>query len=109
MDESHLDVGAELKFRAEGPYTKKLIQTERSIVMIVCLEPGQVIPAHSHVSREAFVYGLQGAVRLTPGDGPAEIRPGELRFYDGTSSISPRNVGDERAAFLVTLVRKKHA
>jgi hypothetical protein len=52
---------------------------------------------------------LQGAVRLTPGDGPAEIRPGELRFYDGTSSISPRNVGDERAAFLVTLVRKKHA
>lgn len=109
MQDLHLTVADELHFRPEGPYTRKLVQTERTIVMVVCLEPGQVIPPHSHVSREAFVYGLQGDVRFTPGDGPSEVTAGELRFYDGASAISPRNVGAEPAAFLVTLVRKKHA
>jgi quercetin dioxygenase-like cupin family protein len=102
-----LAVESEVRFRAEGPYTKKLVQTERTIVMIVCLEPGQVIPPHSHVSREAFVHCLRGSVRFTPGEGPPEVGAGEMRFYDGASEISPRNVGDDRAVFLVTLVRKK--
>ena len=107
MKDRPLAVDSEIRFRAEGPYTKKLVQTERTIVMIVCLEPGQVIPPHSHVSREAFVHCLQGRVRFTPGAGDAEVAAGEMRFYDGASAISPRNVGDDRAVFLVTLVRKK--
>jgi len=107
--EPHLSIADEIHFRAEGPYTRKLVQTERTIVMIVCLEPGQVIPPHSHEKREAYVHCLQGEVRFTPGEGPAEIRAGEVRLYDGASAISPRNVGTERAAFLVTLVRKKHS
>ena len=105
----HLKITDELKFRESSPYTKKLVQTERTIVMVVCLEPGQVIPPHSHTSREAFVYCLQGEVRFTPGAGSAEVHAGEMRFYDGAVEISPRNVGTGRAAFLVTLVRKKHA
>jgi len=99
----------ELRFESDSPYTKKLFQTERSIVMIVCLEPGQVIPPHSHEKREAFVFGLMGEVRFAPGEGPAELRANEMRFYDGAAEISPRNAGDDRAAFLVTLVRKKDA
>ncbi len=105
----HLNVRDAMQFRDGAPYTKKLVQTERSIVMIVCLRPGQFIPPHSHASREAFVQALEGEVRFTPGEGPAEIRPGEMRFYDGASAISPRNVGPTNASFLVTLVRKKHA
>jgi len=105
----HLSVRDAMQFRDGAPYTKKLVQTERSIVMIVCLRPGQFIPPHSHTSREAFVQALEGEVRFTPGEGPAEIRPGEMRFYDGAAAISPRNVGSTNASFLVTLVRKKHA
>ena len=97
----------EVRFREDAPYTKKLFQTERSIVMIVCLEPGQIIPAHSHAAREAWVHCLQGAVRFTPGPGDAEIKAGEIRFYDGATAIAPQNTGKERAVFLVTLVRKK--
>lgn len=104
-----LSIQGEIRFRPDGPYTKKLIETERSIVMIVCLEPGQVIPPHSHERREAFVHCLEGEVRFTPGAGPAEVRSGEMRFYDGAKAISPRNTGKGRAAFLVTLVRKKHS
>ena len=103
----NLDLDGELRFESEAPYTKKLYQTERSIVMVVCLEPGQVIPPHSHENREAFVFCLMGEVRFTPGEGPAEVHENEMRFYDGASAISPRNVGEGRAAFLVTLVRKK--
>ena len=109
-DDLRLDVlRDEIKFRDAGPYTKKLVTTERTIVMVVCLEPGQLIPPHSHTNREAFVYCLQGQVRFTPGEGEAEVGPGELRFYDGATAISPRCIGDEPAAFVVTLVRKKHA
>ena len=108
-NDDRLTLTDELRFRTESPYTRKLFQTERTIVMIVCLEPGQVIPSHSHENREAFVHCLMGEVRFTPGEGPAEIREGEMRFYDGAAEISPRNAGDGRAAFLVTLVRKKHA
>ena len=104
-----LDLVGELRYQSDSPYTKKLYQTERSIVMVVCLEPGQMIPPHSHENREAFVVCLEGEVRFTPGEGPAEVKRNEMRFYDGASAISPRNVGSERAAFLVTLVRKKHA
>jgi quercetin dioxygenase-like cupin family protein len=96
-----------LQTRDEGPYTQKLFQTERTIVMAVCLAPGQWIPPHSHENREAFVHCLEGEVRFTPGEGPAEIAAGELRFYDGAAEISPRNVGPGIASFLVTLVRKR--
>jgi quercetin dioxygenase-like cupin family protein len=102
-----LRIDDEIRYRDEGPYTKKLLQTERSIVMIVCLKPGQVIPPHSHERREAWVYCLRGEVRFTPGKGATETRAGEMRFYDGATAISPRNSGTEDAAFLVTLVRKK--
>jgi quercetin dioxygenase-like cupin family protein len=104
-----LAISDEVHFRAEGPYTKKLVQTERTILMIVCLRPGQVIPPHGHAKREAFVHVLQGAVRFTPGEGETEMRAGEVRLYDGAETVSPRNTGDEDAVFLVTLVRKKYA
>ena len=102
-----LRIDSEIRYRDEGPYTKKLFQTERSIVMIVCLKPGQVIPPHSHERREAWVFCLRGKLRFTPGEGGKEISAGEMRFYDGATAISPRNSGSEDAAFLVTLVRKK--
>ncbi len=102
-----LNVRDEIRYRDEGPTTRKLIQTERTILMIVCLKPGQVIPPHSHDRREAFVHCLEGEVRFTPGSGPAEIQAGEVRFYDGAKAISPRNTGTKPAAFLVTLVRKR--
>ena len=98
-----------IRYRDDAPYTRKLIQTDRTILMIVCLRPGQVIPPHSHERREAFVHALEGEVRFTPGEGPAEVRAGEVRFYDGATAISPRNTGRTPAAFLVTLVRKRDA
>ena len=105
----YLHVLDEIRYRDDAPFTKKLFQTERTIVMIVCLRPGQMIPAHSHASREAWVHCLKGEVCFTPGKEETEARPGDMRFYDGATAIAPQNTGSEDAAFLVTLVRKKHA
>lgn len=96
-----------IEFRKDGPVTKKLEETDRTIVTLVCLEPGQALAPFTHRRREAFVYVLQGAVRVTPGAGPAELSAGELASYDGSKPAGPSNPGRERAAFLVTLVRKK--
>ena len=96
-----------VEFNDEGPVTKKLLDTDRSTVTLVCLKPGQSLSPFTHRRREAIVYCIQGGVRVTPGDGPTELRTGDLAFYDGTKKAGPGNYGDEDAAFLVTLVRKK--
>lgn len=96
-----------LEFRDDGPVTRKVTETDRAIHTLVCLRPGQAMPPFTHRRREAFVYCLQGAVRITPGPGEAELKAGDLAFYDGTREAGPSNPGKEDAAFLVTLVRKK--
>ena len=96
-----------LEFKDDGPVTRKLIETDRTIVTLVCLKPGQAIPPFTHKRREAFVTCMRGSVRITPGVGPAQLKAGDIAFYDGTQPASPSNPGSEDAAFLVTLVRKK--
>ncbi len=96
-----------MDFRDDGPVTQKIIETDRSIVTLVCLKPGQALTPFTHRRREAIVYCLEGAVRVTPGDGDAELSQGDIGFYDGSMPAGPSNPGTENAAFLVTLVRKK--
>jgi quercetin dioxygenase-like cupin family protein len=102
-------VPALYEFRADGPVTKKILETDRTIVTLVCLAPGQAIPPFTHRRREAFVHVLAGSVRVTPGPGAPELLAGDLAHYDGSLPASPSNPGSENAAFLVTLVRKRGA
>ena len=103
----HKSVRDLLEFRDDGPVTRKVAETDRAIWTLVCLRPGQALQPFTHRRREAFVYCLQGGVRITPGEGPIELREGDLATYDGSEPAGPSNPGTEDAAFLVTLVRKK--
>jgi quercetin dioxygenase-like cupin family protein len=96
-----------IAFRADGPVTRKLLETDRSIVTLVCLRPGQALAPFTHRRREAIVYCLRGGVRITPGAGPVELHAGDLAFYDGSKPAGPGNPGEDDAAFIVTLVRKR--
>lgn len=96
-----------IEYSSDGPVTRKVLETERTIVTLVCLEPGQKIPPFTHRRREAVVHVLDGQVRITPDEGPAELAAGQLAFYDGSVPAGPSNPGSGNAAFLVTLVRKK--
>ena len=100
-------VASQMEFSDEGPVTKKVTETDRAIWTLVCLRPGQAMPPFTHRRREAFVYCLQGQVRVTPGEGEAELSAGDLAFYDGSKEAGPSNPGSEDAALLVNLVRKK--
>jgi quercetin dioxygenase-like cupin family protein len=100
-------VASQIEFSTAGPVTKKLLVTDRTILVLVCLKPGQALAPFTHRRREAIVYCLRGQVRVTPGEGPAELCAGDVAFYDGTEKAGPGNYFDEDAAFIVTLVRKK--
>ena len=106
MDAPH-SVASQIEFSDAGPVTKKLLDTDRTILTLVCLKPGQSLVPFTHRRREAIVYCLQGGVRITPGEGPAELHAGDVAFYDGSEKAGPGNYGDDDAAFIVTLVRKK--
>ena len=103
----HTSVASLMEFTDEGPVTKKVTETDRAIWTLVCLQPGQAIPRFTHRRREAFVYCLMGNVRITPGEGEAELAEGDLAFYDGSKEAGPSNPGRGNAALIVTLVRKK--
>jgi quercetin dioxygenase-like cupin family protein len=96
-----------LEFRDDGPVTKKVHETDRTIVTLVCLKPGQSLAPFTHRRREAVVHVIQGSVRVTPGLGAAELESGDVAFYDGSRPAGPSNPGHENAAFVVTLVRKR--
>ena len=96
-----------MRFDDAGPVTQKVMETDRTIVTLVCLRPGQALSPFTHRRREAFVHCLKGQVRITPGGGPGELAAGDIAFYDGTKPAGPANAGEDDAAFLVTLVRKK--
>ena len=100
-------VASQIEFRDSGPVTKKLLHTDRTTLTLVCLKPGQSLAPFTHRRREAIVYCLQGEVRITPGEGPAELSTGDLAFYDGSKKAGPGNYSGADTAFIVTLVRKK--
>ena len=106
MDAPH-SVASQIEFSDAGPVTKKLLDTDRTILTLVCLQPGQALAPFTHRRREAIVYCLEGQVRITPGEGPSELRAGDVAFYDGSQKAGPGNYSDANAAFIVTLVRKK--
>jgi quercetin dioxygenase-like cupin family protein len=108
MERDNVAIERLMEFRDDGPVTKKVAETDRTIVTLVCLKPGQSIPPFTHRRREAFVYVLKGAVRVTPGKGPAELEAGDLHHYDGSVPAGPSNPSSSNSAFLVTLVRKKN-
>ncbi len=100
-------VESQIEFSDDGPITRKVMETDRAIVTLVCLRPGQAMTPFTHRRREAFVYCMRGDVRVTPGEGEAELHAGDLSFYDGSKQAGPSNPGSADAALLVTLVRKK--
>jgi quercetin dioxygenase-like cupin family protein len=103
----HKSAASMIEFRDDGPFTHKVLETDRSTVTLVCLKPGQALTPFTHRRREAIVYCLQGGVRVTPGRGETELTAGDIAYYDGSAKAGPGNYSDENAAFLVTLVRKK--
>jgi quercetin dioxygenase-like cupin family protein len=55
-----------------------LFQSERLLLGLNCLEPGQSQPPHSHENADKFYFIVGGQAEFTVGDSTLEARTGEL-------------------------------
>jgi quercetin dioxygenase-like cupin family protein len=84
----------------------EVLRGERSRTLLLCLRPGQSVPAHRHEGYEILLYGLRGRADLTLDGEPVTIRAGDVALVDGANDFAPINNGDENFAMLITLVEK---
>lgn len=84
----------------------EVLRGERSRTLLLCLRPGQSVPAHRHEGYEIVLYGLRGRGDLTLDGEPVTVRAGDVVLVDGANDFAPANTGEGNFAMLITLVRK---
>ena len=83
-----------------------VFEGERTRTLLLCLRPGQSVPAHKHEGYEILLYGLRGAADLTLEGEEVTVRAGDIVLVDGANEFAPVNNGEENFSMLITLVRK---
>jgi quercetin dioxygenase-like cupin family protein len=91
----------------EDKYVRPVLHKgERTTTLLLCLKPGQAVPAHRHEGFEIVLQPLKGeAVAVLDGE-ETTLRPGELVFVDGANDFAPVNHGEQEFAMLITLVKR---
>jgi quercetin dioxygenase-like cupin family protein len=83
-----------------------LSKGERVTTLLLCLKPGQTLPAHRHEGFEVALYPLRGeAVTVLDGE-QVRLRAGEMIFVDGANDFAIANNGRENFSMLITLARR---
>lgn len=83
-----------------------VLEGERTRALLLCLRPGQSVPAHSHEGYEILLQGLRGQADLTLDGVPVTMQAGDVVLVDGANDFAPANNGEENFSMLITLVRK---
>ena len=105
MDPIHLVEKAE--FSQENFIPKQLHVGNTAAAVLICFEPGQIMPIHPHPGAlEVIVYGVEGEGVLAIGDEEKPLKKGDLVFCKGEVPVGPKNTGQGRFMVLVILVLK---
>jgi quercetin dioxygenase-like cupin family protein len=67
---------------------------------VVYLDPGGVIPPHTHLVEEAITL-TEGRVRVLVGEETAEVDAGASFLAPGNTVHAVRNIGDSRAVLVI--------
>ncbi len=94
------------KYEDEKYVRPVLFKGERTTCLLLCLKPGQSVPAHRHEGFEIVLQPLQGEAEAVLDGEPATLRAGEVLFVDGANDFAPVNKGDKNFTMLITLVRR---
>ncbi len=106
MEPIHLFEKAE--FSKENFVPKQLHIGDTSAGVLICFEPGQVMPLHPHPGAlEVILYGVEGEGTLAIGEEEKPFKKGDLIFCKGEVPVGPKNTSQERFVVLVILVLKK--
>lgn len=71
------DVASRKRFSPEKYQKVPLFETERSILDVYCLLPGQAQKLHSHAGNDKYYFILEGRARVRIGDEERDLGPGE--------------------------------
>jgi quercetin dioxygenase-like cupin family protein len=84
----------------------EVLEGERARTLLLCLRPGQSVPAHRHEGYEILLHGLRGQADLTLDGEPVTVRAGDVVLADGANDFAPANNGEANFSMLIMLVRK---
>ena len=93
-------------YEAEKFFRAELFKGERLRTLLLCLAPGQAVPAHRHEGFEILLEPLRGEAEITLDGETLTLGAGELVLVDGANDFAPVNRGRENFAMLITLVRR---
>lgn len=94
------------KYEADRYVRPVLHKGERTTSLLLCLKPGQAVPAHRHEGFEIVLQPLKGEAEALLDGEQTTLRAGELVFVDGANDFAPVNRGAQDFAMLITLVRR---
>jgi quercetin dioxygenase-like cupin family protein len=87
--------------QAEKFYKTTLFQSERLLLGLNCLEPGQVQKPHDHVDQDKFYYVMEGNGRFQLGDEQRTASTGEVVWAPAGMVHGVVNEGNGRLTLLV--------
>ena len=86
---------------AEKFYKTTLFQSERLLLGLNCLEPGQVQKSHDHADQDKFYYVVEGNGRFQLGDKQITAGTGEVVWAPAGVIHGVTNEGNGRLTLLV--------
>lgn len=82
-------------------FKSTIFQSERMLLGMDCLEPGQSQPTHRHAGRDKFYYVIEGYGRFTVGDQSHEGGPGTVVWAPADIPHGVINTGEARLTMLI--------
>jgi quercetin dioxygenase-like cupin family protein len=99
-------IGEVEKYEDEKFVRPVLFKGERATTLLLCLKPGQAVPAHRHEGFEVLLQPLRGEAEAVLDGEVTTLRAGEMMLVDGGNEFAPVNRGAGNFSMLITLVRR---
>lgn len=84
-------------------YKSTLFESQRLLLGLNCLEPGQADRAHTHGEQDKFYFVLEGEGEFTIGDETVSAGPGHTVLAPAGVTHGVANTGNERLVILMGL------
>lgn len=94
------------KYHEKQFFRSDVVKGDRSQVLLLCLAPGQSVPAHRHEGYEILLHVLDGEAEVTLDGEQTTLQSGDVILVDGANDFAPVNSGAGNFSMLITLVQK---
>lgn len=101
MNNNFINYQNSVSFNAEKFYKTTLAQSERLLLGLNCLEPGQEQKVHDHTNQDKFYFVLEGEGLFTVGDEEQLASSGMLIWAPATVPHGVKNLNDHRLVILM--------